>query len=761
MNGYKRRSDAEDKERARRGRGRASAPGSNFYANAKGTVGDGRMPAGSKDLAPNPRPQQPPVADYYTNSEGQTGARARPSSSRAVATTTPQKGGLPANPKPAALPPPEPRGPTDFYTNKEGQTTRGFGTSSSRAVAPTAGQKGGLPATVEHPGAGTAKTASGFGEPNYRDIAERKTARARQSNRIKADTSAYEAQRAKQDSSFSNASAEERSRIEREKQQREARRARNQQKKADKRAARTTRRSATTTPDKPQTRTQKLKSGVGRFGKAAGVVGGALSLQDMAENGIDAENAGGLALSALGSEAVREGGKRLAQGGGRLAASAAPAALVGASGYGGYKYGENLHGRMDEGQELNPVEAGIGFLGTRLGESYARYAPEFMGGMSSETAENAPDFTTYDEIRNGDPSRQQVEPSTPEVNQQQVAQTQTQPQSQPRPVDEGSVGTLEPMPQQQAAPASAPQPQTDNNVTFDPETNSFSGGVVGQGYTVNGQAQGGPNIADPQSGQNREAINRLMAGTPEFGAGAGFQRSDNRPNYYIGRDSSIEDRADRQALKAASTPYAGAQNGQLTANQINAMRGIARDRRSDATSRENNQATNQAQLERAQHAQSGQNQRAGARLALDQSRIEGEQQERGFRVRQSQRLEDLREQYASSQNPEERSAIAEQLKILSGDSGGSNGEYKTVLLERPVDPSRPEAGSMKVPYTFSTRTGQPVPTGQSPAATTGRQPSKDNIRALRLGRDNPELVAQFEQEFDLEPGGAQRYLGDN
>ena len=54
------------------------------------------------------------------------------------------------------------------------------------------------------------------------------------------------------------------------------------------------------------------------------------------------------------------------------------------------------------------------------------------------------------------------------------------------------------------------------------------------------------------------------------------------------------------------------------------------------------------------------------RLDIDRQRAEGEAQTRGFEVRGMQRVERLYQQLEAAKTPEERSAIAEQLRALSG-----------------------------------------------------------------------------------------------
>jgi len=190
MQGFQISAQREDEKRKSKTRA-LPKPASNTPA---GGQAGAASPSPSKQLAVQSKPEQPKPNNFYTNKEGATARGAMPSSSREVATTKPQKGGLPANPKPKALPPPEGRGPTDFYSNSKGQTGRGFMPSSSKELVPSGGQKGGMPATIEPPKS-QGKAPGGL---DHQGRANAKTSRM-------ADTAAYEAERAAQDKKFQNA----------------------------------------------------------------------------------------------------------------------------------------------------------------------------------------------------------------------------------------------------------------------------------------------------------------------------------------------------------------------------------------------------------------------------------------------------------------------------------------------------------------------------------------------------------------------------
>ncbi|QLI49484.1 hypothetical protein vBPaeMUSP25_30B [Pseudomonas phage vB_PaeM_USP_25] len=226
--------------------------------------------------------------------------------------------------------------------------------------------------------------------------------------------------------------------------------------------------------------------------------------------------------------------------------------------------------------------------------------------------------------------------------------------------------------------------------------NSFSGTNIGPGFTVNGQAFQPTGVQ--RSAQNEQAVQNLMARTPELGSGtppaaAGFNPGGSRVSV-IGDSGRMEDQQ-RRAFAAASTAHRGAQNGQLTAAQINAMRGLISDERSDRTSRANTEANNAASLQREAMSQAGassraalqegsQNARFSASNQLDQRRLAGEEEARGFTARQAQRIEKLYDQYDQAK-PEDRSAIAQQIRELSG--GQQQNRFTVVPGGQEIDPT--------------------------------------------------------------------------
>lgn len=747
MYGFNSRSLPEEEVKRRSGAKPAqpaAQPKADFYANSSGATRQGTMPPGAKDVAPvNPTsPKSPPAANFYTNPQGVTvdASKPIPSTSRDLVPVQGQKGGLPATttqkplglPAPQQSPAPGAQGQADFFSNNRGQTARGFMPSSSRDIVTAPGQKGGLPAAIESPATNpkAGATASATTAASARDA----NLGAQIKNRARADSMAWQADQQRTNEAF--------------------------------------RQAAKMTEVPTQNSGQGFRAGVSNaagtvrnVANAAGKLGAVGLAVEPIMDGMEEDSTARYAKRFGLSEPTGDGSfgdiMHFAALRGLGAASDLGSAMtfgladnlyrdkqetdtellgtgVGAvlGGVGGNKGGSWVGGALDKGARL----LSRGRYRDNAGERMFRGAGTAGGAVTGATL-GRDAMAEYEEGGVGGGLDEPTE----------------MPAGQPAPEDSGldNVGTLQPMPEQMPILQGA----GNNNVIR--EGNSFSGGVVGQGFTVNGRPFQ-ENINTMPSEQNRKAIAALMERTPELGEGSsagGFQPGrGNRPNFYIGRDTSTQERAERAALRAASNPYKGAQNGQLTANQVNALRGLANDIRTDETSRANNQADNLSRIQQTDMIQQGENQRTGARLSIDQSRLEGEQLERGFRVRQAQQVEGLRQAYQQAQDPEQRSAIAEQLRILNGDSGQGS-EFQAQTVEIPVDPNDPMKGTMEVPFTFDRRTGQWQRADIGQAGAGRPQPSEANINALRMNKDNPEMIALFEARFG--PGSAQQYLGDN
>lgn len=261
-----------------------------------------------------------------------------------------------------------------------------------------------------------------------------------------------------------------------------------------------------------------------------------------------------------------------------------------------------------------------------------------------------------------------------------------------------------------------PQGQVDrqNNIemTITPDgRKSFSGGGVGEGATINGKPMGfGFNVvssdgmkrltgADKLPNQNGVYPGVPVIESPE--TPAGFRQGQ---SYRPSNPSDFEERLAQEIYRQATTAHPGSQNGQLTANQLNALRGLRGDIATERTGIDLQAMRNDGMLNQTAMTQQGANQRTQAQLGLDAARLAGEQYERGFNIRNLERMERLRNAYEQAETPEQKSAIAEQLRILNGSSADQ--KYQLQTIDTPIDPSNPLSETAEIPYVFDPRTGQ-------------------------------------------------------
>ncbi|EPB6889135.1 hypothetical protein M0L66_003231 [Pseudomonas aeruginosa] len=341
----------------------------------------------------------------------------------------------------------------------------------------------------------------------------------------------------------------------------------------------------------------------------------------------------------------------------------------------------------------------------------------------------------------------------PALRGQQAAQGAAAPSSsaalgrgQVLPAAGAPTGALESAANTGAAMPSAGGSDLPNNVTR--VGNSFSGTTIRPGYTVNGEAQAaGFTPGGQRSAQNQRAVENLLARTPDVGMGfrpssvsqvppmapdalAQYNAGNSgAPRVTVVPDSSRADSVRQAALNAASTPYRGSPNGQLTARQIDNLFRLQQSDDRNATSLASTRANNDTALAREQVQQQGANQRAalqemgqGARFLasneLDRQRLAGEQEARGFQTRAAQRIEKLYEQYDKAA-PEDRAAIAEQIRVLAGKDapnrftvvpGGQ--EYDPQAMQLLTRPAR----------VLNNQTGQFIDQQGQPAAAAGGIP---------------------------------------
>ena len=239
-----------------------------------------------------------------------------------------------------------------------------------------------------------------------------------------------------------------------------------------------------------------------------------------------------------------------------------------------------------------------------------------------------------------------------------------------------------------------------------------------------------------------------------------------------------EDVTQSAAWRAASKPHAGAQNGQLTANQINAMRGMLADADRNTTSLQqaamNNAAaanrdanSQQAMLMRDAMNNAASLQRAGIQEQSNNARFDAQQQfareqqaranvsdelknrAAGLDVRQAERLEDLRQRYLSAQ-PNEQGAIAAQIRGLSGQAQPQEQLKDNVIkVKVPVtDANGNQIGDRE--DVVDIRTGRSI-------MNQGGQSRTPNADALNYLKKNPDAAAYFDELYGQ--GAAARALG--
>lgn len=184
-------------------------------------------------------------------------------------------------------------------------------------------------------------------------------------------------------------------------------------------------------------------------------------------------------------------------------------------------------------------------------------------------------------------------------------------------------------------------------------------------------------------------------------------------------DETHADRVRRSAFGAASTPYRGSPNGQLTANQVRVLAGMDEANGRNAVTRETTAANNAASLEREAIQQAGAsgrtavqeagaNARAGATNEVQRGELALRQEAQGFQTRGAQRVEKLYEQYEKAK-PEDRAAIAEQIRTMTGKEHPSR--FTVVPGGQEIDPTTQQSVTRPA-RVFNNQTGQFVEQGQ-------------------------------------------------
>ena len=309
-----------------------------------------------------------------------------------------------------------------------------------------------------------------------------------------------------------------------------------------------------------------------------------------------------------------------------------------------------------------------------------------------------------------------------------------------------------------------------NNVTR--EGNSYSGKDIGPGFTVNGkepgggfvsgaaqpggagQGVGGPDVLGilQRENQIRAGMAPLMdqirfnEGTRGNGNYFGFRRpSGDEGGPAVLRDPSTEGQAERDrsaVMQAAMTPLRGSPNGQLTANQLRTAQGLVDGSQRDATARYQTDTSAATQRDtaairedgeaaRSFEREQGANQRALASSQIQQQELGMRREAQSFQTREAQRKESLQARYEAAKTPEERSAIAQEIRDLSGKSDAATTNRFTVV------PGGQGFNNDGTPYTLPARvlnnqTGQFVDQPQAAAQPQALPSEKSQLAAGQI-----------------------------
>lgn len=259
-----------------------------------------------------------------------------------------------------------------------------------------------------------------------------------------------------------------------------------------------------------------------------------------------------------------------------------------------------------------------------------------------------------------------------------------------------------------------PEQPAANNVTR--EGNSYSGANIGPGFTINGQQPGGGFVVVPG--------NAMPASTPvQPSMAAGFQTASASGSDFAWRNDLLDPRrtAIRNHTVGAKTEK------QRAARENEALAAIlGEDKlRTDARSSD---ARNAADLMREGMQQEGANTRAASTNAIAGERLALDREAQGFTTRASQRAEKLYEQYEAAKTTEERSAIAEQIRVLNGKDQPAR--YAVAAGGQVVDPVSNQLVTQPA-VVYNQQTGEIVQRGDR----SKLPPIAENPQALAIKQD--------------------------
>ena len=282
-----------------------------------------------------------------------------------------------------------------------------------------------------------------------------------------------------------------------------------------------------------------------------------------------------------------------------------------------------------------------------------------------------------------------------------AAQPVTAPSVQAKPA--GANPNYSNEPNAPAGPQAAPAPLA-NNVTR--EGNSYSGNGIGQGFTINGkepgggfvsgaaqpggagQGVGGPDVLGilRRENQIRAGMAPLMdqirfnEGTRGNGNYFGFRRTSGDEG---GPAVLADPSAERNAERDRSSMMQAALSGRLPPDHLRIAQGMMEGERRDATSRYQTDVNAAAQRDtaamreggetlRSMEHERGANERAAATNQIQQQEVGIRREAQGFQTAALRRQEALQARYEAAKTPEERSAIAQQIRDMSGKNEPAN-----------------------------------------------------------------------------------------
>jgi hypothetical protein len=326
----------------------------------------------------------------------------------------------------------------------------------------------------------------------------------------------------------------------------------------------------------------------------------------------------------------------------------------------------------------------------------------------------------------------------------------------------------------QMLPGSPTTPPAPAATAAEAAPNQVMPGVYRNGNSYSDTAEGAAVMTQPRgmpSVQNIAAANALAArnaspavdqvptsrGMPGFVAAPAVRHSGNdwaARNALRNAEVSASSITNRGLGRGRTTPELQAYQQALAAD---AALQQAEPAMEQAVMREN------AGLQRETMRQDGETQRTGMRTAVDQQRVgmdarrvatderraASEISARGLDIRAGQRQQDLQDRYAAAKTPEERAAIALQVRDLSGRPHESPWKVQVTPATKNVDGSTTQGSIIR----YNAQTGDVQEVG---GATSGAWPKPSEVHISQL-KAAPRNAGEFDAKFG--PGAAKRILG--